>query len=166
MTAFLIDAFEFCRLKESRDGEIAVADLPRLVKEAVANTGTLRWALQGGANQFGHPQLQLSVQGSVRLMCQRCLTPFEFPIDSSTVLVLADDEAAADHIEAVIADDDVDVIVGSRQCNIRDLIEDEALLAIPVAPKHDVCPDQAERDLQVGSAKAPSPFDALKNWKQ
>ncbi len=165
MGVFLIDAFEFCRLKESREGTLAVTDLPRLAEEAVARTGTLRWLLVGGANQLGHPQLVLSVSGSVRLMCQRCLTPFDFIIDSNSVLVLAEDEASADHIETLLDDDEIDVIVGSRQFSITDLVEDEALLAIPTAPKHDICPDQA-LDPQAGNEKAPSPFDALKNWKQ
>lgn len=166
MEAILIDAFEFSRLKESREGALAVAQLPRLANESVAQTGMLRWVLHGDMHQQGHPQLVLAVSGSVQLMCQRCLTPFEFAIDSQSVLVLAKDEATADHIEAVLDNDDIEVIVGSRQFNLTDLIEDEALLAIPVAPKHEACPDQAVPGSQAGIGKAPSPFDALKNWKQ
>lgn len=162
----MIDAFEFCRLRESRQGELAVGDLPRLAQEVAAKNGVLRWSLTGGANQLGHPQLLLSVTGAIHLMCQRCLTPFELNIESDAVLVLATDEAAADLLEEVIDDEDVDVIVAPKQLNIADLVEDEALLAIPVAPKHAICPDQAALDPHIGSDKAASAFDALKNWKQ
>jgi len=53
------------------------------------------------------------------------------------------------------------VIVGSRTMNAFDLIEDEALLALPQVPKHDVCPDSALLD-ELKSEK-PSPFASLKN---
>lgn len=165
MNAFVIDAFEFCRLKERREGEIAVSDLPRLAEESVNKFGSLRWSLQGGKDSLGHPQLLLSVAGTVQLICQRCLTPFAFDIESESVLVLAGDDASADAIETLLDDEAVEVIVGSKNFSIVELIEDEALLAIPTSPKHDVCPDQ----LMAGTSKdveKVSPFAILKNLKQ
>jgi uncharacterized protein len=166
MNAFVIDAFEFCRLKERRDGETAVADLPRLADESVDKFGTLRWSLQGGSDSLGHPQMALSVSGSVKLLCQRCLTPFEFGIASESVLVLANDEASADAIDALLDDDAIEVIVGSRTFNIADLIEDEVLLAIPASPKHEVCPDKLLPDTPGEAEKKVSPFAVLKNLKR
>ncbi|KIF82675.1 YceD family protein [Noviherbaspirillum autotrophicum] len=165
MNAFVIDAFEFCRLKEGREGEITVADLPRLSEESVDKSGALRWSLKGGNDSRGHPQLTLSISGGVRLMCQRCLTPFGFDIESESVVVLARDEVSADEIEALLADESVDVIVGSRAFNFAELIEDEALLAIPLSPKHEVCPDQAMPVAPKDVGKV-SPFAVLKNLKK
>ena len=165
MNAFVIDAFEFCRLKECREGEIAVADLPRLAVESVDSSGSVRWSLQGGSDRQGHPQLVLSMSGSVRLMCQRCLTPFAFAIASESVLILAHDEASADQIDALLGDESVEVIVGSRTFDILQLIEDDALLAIPLSPKHPTCPDQLMVDADKGADKV-SPFAVLKNLKQ
>jgi uncharacterized protein len=107
--------------------------------------------------------LTLSVSGTVQLVCQRCLTPFPYEIDSSTVLVLGKDDADADEIEEILDDESIDVIVGSHACDIRDLLEDEALLALPQAPKHEVCPDTKLLD-SIKSEKV-SPFAALKNLK-
>jgi len=165
MNAFVIDAFEFCRVKEHRDGELKVAELRRLAEESVDQSGIVRWALKGGSNKQGHPQLTLSVTGSVKLMCQRCLTPFDFAIASDSVLVLAPDEASADEIDALLADEDVEVIVGSRTFDILQLIEDEALLTIPLAPKHETCPDQLVQEPAKDVEKV-SPFAVLKNLKQ
>jgi len=171
MNALIIDAFEFSRLNEHREGEIAIADLPRLAEESAEpagsadRTGTIRWTLQGGQDRLGHPQLTLSVSGAISLMCQRCLTPFVFDIESRSVLVLAQDEASADAIEALLADDSVEVIVGSRSFNIADLIEDEALLMIPLSPKHQVCPDQP-MPKEAPDVEKVSPFAVLKNLKQ
>ncbi len=96
-------------------------------------------------------------------MCQRCLTPFAYEIDSSTMLVLGKDDDEADQIEEVLGDESIDVIVGSRTTDLRDLIEDEALLALPQVPKHEVCPDSKLLDgLQ---AVKPSPFAGLKDLK-
>jgi uncharacterized protein len=165
MSAFIIDAFEFSRLKERREGEVAVASLQRLAAECVNPSTSLRWSLQGGVDGSGHPQLIMSVTGIAQLRCQRCMAPFEFDIAAESVLVLAKTEAHADEIEESLADDSIDVIVGSKALNILELIEDEALLAIPLAPKHDVCPGNAAVDGLAG-AKKPSPFDVLKNIKQ
>jgi uncharacterized protein len=165
MNAYVIDAFEFSRVKEHRDGELKVAELPRLAEETVDQSGFVRWTLKGGANMHGHPQLNLSVTGSVKLMCQRCLTPFEFMVESDSVLVLAPDEGSADEIDALLTDEEVEVIVGSRAFDIRQLIEDEALLTIPLSPKHETCPDQLVQE-PAKEAEKVSPFAVLKNLKQ
>jgi uncharacterized protein len=167
MNAFVIDAFEFCRIRERREGELAVSDLPRLAAESVNGFGTLRWSLQGDKDKSGHPQMTLSISGSVQLICQRCLTPFVFDIASDSVLILAPDEASADELDALLEDEPAEVIVGSAAFNIADLIEDEALLALPLSPKHEACPAAS-----VPQAAAPveearvSPFDVLKKLKQ
>ena len=164
MSAFVIDAFAFSRLQERAEGEVQVAQLTRLASETADQAGVVRWSLAGGADKFGHPQLRLVIAGQVNLICQRCLTAMPFEIASESALVLAKDEDAADAIEAQIDDDEVDVIVGSAAFDVTLLVEDEALLALPLAPKHDVCPAQAgavpEADGKV------SPFSILKNLKQ
>ncbi len=165
MNAFVIDAFEFCRVKERRDGEIELSKLPRLVEESVDKVGVIRWSLQGGSDNHGHPKMVLSIDGAISLLCQRCLTPFVFDIDSESTLVLARDEASADEMDVLLADEDVEVIVGEREFNIAALIEDEALLAIPVSPKHEACPTGLMPESGAREEKV-SPFAVLKNLKQ
>ena len=161
MNAFLIDAFEYSRHKEHREGDVAVSDFSRLTEELADKSGSVHWSLQGDVDSLGFSQLKLLVAGSVQLMCQRCLVPFTFEIVSESKLILAKDEAKADEIDAMLADDTIDVIVGSKALNIAELIEDEALLAIPLSPKHDSCPDHAALERLQGAKKA-SPFAVLK----
>jgi uncharacterized protein len=165
MNAFVIDAFEFCRLKEQRNGEFPVEALPRLAEESVDRSGSVVWSLQGGKNLHGHPQMTLSVSGKIRLLCQRCLTPLDFAIDSGAVLVLAPDEDSADEMDALLADEDVEVIVGSHAFDIRQLVEDEALLTIPLSPRHESCEKRLVVD-SVPEVKKESPFAVLKNLKK
>lgn len=164
MSAFVIDAFEFCRNNGRREGVTPVAEMKRLAADCTDTSGEIAWSLEGSMSKpHGFPQIVLSVRGPVRLECQRCLAPFEYMIDSSTVLMLGKDDAEADEIEEIIDDESIDVIVGSHTCDIRDLIEDEALLALPQAPKHEVCPETTALDAL--KSEKPSPFDVLKGLK-
>jgi uncharacterized protein len=172
MKAFAIDAFDFGRLKEQREGELPLAELPRLAQECADAQGSLHWSVAGCTHESGQFQLLVKVAGTVQLVCQRCLKPFGFDIDSTSTLILAKDEAQADQLEQMLDDDSLDVIVGSRTMDLRDLVEDEALLAIPQAPKHAQCPSAPARAAHPESAPQdeaivvkPSPFAVLKNLK-
>jgi uncharacterized protein len=163
MSGFVIDAFEFCRTNGYREGVTPVAEMTRLAADCANASGEIRWSIQGGATPQGYPSMTLSVAGTVQLACQRCLQPFGYEIDSSTMLVLGRDDEEADQIEEILDDESIDVIVGSTSCDIRDLLEDEALLALPQSPKHEVCPDTSLLD-NLKSEKV-SPFAGLKNLK-
>jgi len=163
MSAFVIDAFEFCRNNGYREGVTPVSEMTRLAADCADASGSITWAMQGGTTPQGYPTMTLSVAGTVQLSCQRCLAPFGYEIDSSTQLVLGVDDEEADGIEEVLDDESIDVIVGSRECDLRQLLEDEALLALPQSPKHDVCPDTKLLDA-LKSDKV-SPFAGLKNLK-
>ena len=163
MSAFVIDAFEFCRNSGHREGTTPVAEMTRLAADCVDKSGEIRWSIDGSLTKQGYPSMTLAVAGPVKLVCQRCLTPMDYEIDSSTMLVLGKDDEDADGIEEVLDDESIDVIVGSRECDIRQLLEDEALLALPQAPKHEVCPDT--KLLDTLKTEKVSPFAALKNLK-
>ena len=163
MSAFIIDAFEFCKSDGFREGSTPLVEMTRLAAESTDKSGDIRWALDGGQTRQGYPSLTVSVAGQVKLVCQRCLQPMDYDIDSSTMLVLGKDDEDADAIEVVLDDESIDVIVGSRTCDIRQLLEDEALLALPQSPKHDVCPETKLLDSLKN--EKPSPFAGLKNLK-
>jgi len=163
MSAFVIDAFEFCKNDGHRGGATPLVEMTRLAAESSDKSGDIRWTMDGGKTRQGYPSLTLAVAGHVKLVCQRCLQPLDYEIDSSTMLVLGKDDEDADAIEVVLDDDSIDVIVGSRTCDIRQLLEDEALLALPQSPKHDVCPQTDLLD-QLKTDKV-SPFAGLKGLK-
>ncbi|MES2118686.1 MAG: DUF177 domain-containing protein [Pseudomonadota bacterium] len=163
MSAVVIDAFDFCRTSGISEGVTPVAAMTRLTKDCADQSGTISWKLDGGTSKQGFPQIHLTVTGTVQLVCQRCLTPYAYKIDASTLLMLGKDDAQADEIEEIINDETIDVIVGTRSMSVADLVEDEALLALPHTPKHDVCPDEAL--VEAAKSVKKSPFDALKGLK-
>jgi uncharacterized protein len=143
------DLFEFARAASSGEGNIALGDLPRIVNELadevsdeVKRAGVVHWTAHGEQREItgGEPELHLAlaIRTSLWLECQRCLTPYEQPLDvSASYLVVATEEEA----EAVPLDDDeTDPIVGSRHFDLYELIEEEVLLSLPLVPKHEVCP--------------------------
>ena len=163
MSAFVIDAFEFCRTGGHREGVTPLTEMPRLAADCANDSGEIIWSIQGGVTPQDYPTMTLSVQGTVQLVCQRCLAPFDYHMDSATQLVLGRDDEEADGMEEVLDDESIDVIVGSHAADIRELLEDEALLALPQAPKHEVCPGTPLLD-NLKSEKV-SPFAGLKNLK-
>ena len=68
------------------------------------------------------------------LACQRCLDAVEFPVALSVALELAVSER-----EIVEADDDVDRVLATNAMDVAALVEDEVLLAVPYAPRHEQC---------------------------
>ncbi len=162
MTATTVDGFEFCRLGEESAGTVAVASLRRLAAESADDQGEVRWSFAGGRHPKGFAQLAMAVEGEVSLICQRCLTPFRHRFASETLLVLARDEAEADAAEESLDDDSIDVIVGSSTLDLLQLVEDEALLSLPLSPRHETCPGAAPA---VEPDKPESPFAVLGKLK-
>ena len=163
MTAKAINLFEFCRHEQQLSGHVPVSDLMRLSAELADTRGELAWSLQGGQHQIGAPQLSLQLQGEVHLICQRCLNAYALSIASKSLLVLAKTEAEADDTEVRLDDDSIDVIVPSIEQDLMVLVEDEALLALPLSPRHENCPAGAAPDL--ANDKSDSPFAVLKKLK-
>lgn len=162
MDALIVDVFRFCADEEVAEGVTPVADFLRLASETTDKAGQLRWSVKGGKNSLGYAQLTVKVDGAVSLVCQRCLSGMPFTIASESVIVLVKDEDGIDEIEALIDDDAVDVIVGSAEFDLMYLVEDDALLGLPVAPKHDGCPDAGAAKVAEDAGRV-SPFAVLKD---
>lgn len=162
MSPHIINGHEFCRLAERATGTSPVATFTRLCADLHDHQGELSWTLQGGHHAQGMDQLSISVSGEVKLVCQRCLTPFTQVIDAHSRLVLVADEVQAEETEERLDDESIDVIVGSSSMDLMALVEDEALLALPLSPRHEVCPEGA---LSLGDSKSASPFAMLKKLK-
>jgi uncharacterized protein len=98
--------------------------------------------------------LDLRAQARVWLTCQRCLQPFGEPLAIDRRIRFVQGEARAETLDAEIDDD---VLALSKALDLRSLIEDELLLALPIVPRHDgACP----QPLSFAADEAPAPDDA------
>ena len=101
----------------------------------------VQWRVQGErrARPGSAPELwlALSAQAPVWLTCQRCLQPMpvDLALDRRLRFVAGESQA-----EALDADSDDDVLALSRSLDLRELVEDELLLGLPLVPRHTACP--------------------------
>ena len=81
--------------------------------------------------------LHLEVSGSLPLACQRCLEAIPFNLDVDTLLELLPEGAEMSQDE--LEDDTRDFLPVAGKLDVAELVEDEILLVLPVAPRHERC---------------------------
>ena len=170
---FRLDVAAFAKAAGQLDGRWPLAQFDRLTESAVGGprapeAGAVDWSARGESRPMrgGESQvwLHLTAATSVPLECQRCLKPVDtaLRIERSFLFVHGEDAAAQ-----LDADSDDDVLALTRALDLRELIEDELLLAMPIVPRHDRCPEplQAPTD-DAPLEEKPNPFAALAALKR
>ena len=125
------------------------------------------WSVRGERRELrggeGQTWLHLRASASVSLQCQRCLAPVAVPLDISRNFMFVHGEDAA---AALDADTEDDVLPLARALDLRELIEDELLLALPLVPRHDLCPQPLVASAPDEPAdERPNPFAVLAGLK-
>ena len=150
------DPFKFAAEGQSISGEVPLADLGRLSDVLVDRQGKASYSVTGEFGRDRQARLRVKASGMLPVQCQRCLGRMEWPLDIERVLELVrkgqpipDEELENDEFDAIEATADMDVLA---------VIEDEVVLAMPIAPRHEHCdvPHPSE-----GVATKESPFAAL-----
>lgn len=133
----VIDGFEFARSGSKLSGDWPAKEFRRLREGLRAGDGVLRYELEGLPQDQGRPALRLRVEGKLQLICQRCLGALPFELRSESLLLLYAHEAdlAALPVDA----EGPESIVAEKSMPVLELVEDEVLLALPYAPRHEQC---------------------------
>ena len=158
-------------------GFLPIKALARVAKEVseIAEGDGFTWSVQ---SRFTHspgsepnPILDLSLNGKLHLICQRCLKPFALDLVEKRQFLLLASEADADAYP--IEDDELEPLVASQHFDLLETIEDEILLSLPLIPKHPEGVCQAHlsygdaNETEGGPAeKRENPFNILKNMKK
>jgi uncharacterized protein len=130
---------------------IPVSDLPRLLPDLAADSGVARGELRFG-REHGEAAVDVAVEAMLTLVCQRCMRPMQQQVAAMSRLCLPKDEATAARLPM-----DVETMLAPEgRLSIADIVGEELLLALPLAPRHD---DEAECDARVGSLAAGEPVD-------
>jgi uncharacterized protein len=135
-----IDSLDFARNGRGISGEVQIAELPRLLDILENPQGILSYTVQGGVDKQGTHFLDVSVAGQCRLRCQRCLNGLDYPLRLDTRLLLRD-QASLDALDDNVAggeEEEFDSILADTHLNVLDLLEEEILLSLPIAPKHEL----------------------------
>ena len=170
-----LDVAAFAKEAAQADGSWPLAALERVADcvpadAVITEADAVNWSARGEARPVrgGEPQFWLAVQADARvpLQCQRCLKPVTVPLQVDRRFLFVPGEDAAAQLDA---DSEDDVLALTRSLDLRELIEDELLLAMPIVPRHEVCPDPlvaADGEGDLAEDEAPHPFAALAALKR
>ena len=161
-------------------GSDALKKFPRLLQEVSGDADLLgastlvEWQAQGDQAESaegtaGTPQVWLHLQAHAQVpqVCQRCLADVDLSLEVDRSYRFVADEATA---EAQDDESDEDVLALSREFNLLELIEDELLMALPLVPRHEVCPvapkmTVADAEFEAQNGEKPNPFAVLQSLK-
>lgn len=168
-----LDVAAFVRAGGVLQGQQPLSEYPRLAQEAQGDGADFQvdWQVQGVERTAGdgslRPGLRVQAQLVLPLSCQRCLEPVQVPIEVDRHVLFAPDEEAAVALDELSEDD---VLALTAALDVRELIEDELLMALPLVPHHVQCATPVQLSVQdadyaAAQAERPHPFAALAGLK-
>lgn len=157
-----IDSLDFAENGKQIDAQVSVADLPRLLDMLDAPQGVLHYVLQGGVDHLGRSVLDVSIDGNCQLRCQRCLHGLDYAIQHEARLLLCD-QASLDVLDD--EEEALDGILADAHLDVLALLEEEILLSLPIAPRHDLGACQVAES-EIEKKDEAHPFAALEKLKR
>jgi uncharacterized protein len=169
-----LDVAAFAKAGGRLQGAWPLAALHRLAASGHAELppvpAEVTWKAEGElrSRQGGAPEVWLHVEAAATLplVCQRCLGPVVTSLDARRSFLFVEGEERAATLDAELDDD---VLALPRQLDLRALVEDELLLALPLVPRHAVCPQPLPHRNDDGAAAEPeraNPFAALRTLRR
>ena len=164
-----LDVAAFAQARASLSARDLLSIYERLTQESIGPTPDMAvdWSVQGeqrsAADGVPRPALHLRARCVVPLACLRCLGELRVPLEVDRHIVFARDEDSAAALDDASEDD---VLALSGELDVRELVEDELLLALPLVPRHDVCPGAVrlsaqDADFDAAGDERPHPFAGL-----
>ncbi len=148
-------------------GTTGPLELPRFRDLLAADEGVVEAVLTLSRDEEGRYLVQVATDSTVTVTCQRCLQPMPVQLhtDSTLAVVWTDEQARQlpDSLEPVVVTEEV--------CSLRELVEDELILALPPFSYHEqadcntVLADLAVEPEADEPPKKSNPFDVLARLK-
>jgi uncharacterized protein len=168
-----VDVFELAKRGETRAGELALAVLPRLAQSQASAAAAaeplqpVMFVLEGFMDERRRPSARLALDGEIDLVCDRCAKPLRWRLQSQAryFFVRSEDELARLPVDEA----EEEPLLGATRFDLRGLVEDEAILALPMSPRHVDCelevPLPAAQSKDEPAPERPSPFAQLEKLK-
>ena len=173
----------FAQHREALVETTPLHDLHRLTQEAhktheVQPESVVKWRALGELREHTDAEadvwLHLEANASIALTCQRCMQAVVMPLEvdqwyrfvATEDIAMAQDDASEE-----------DLLVMEPQFDLLALLEDELLMALPLVPMHEQCPESASKASQSVTqstatmdeykpAEKPNPFAVLAQLKK
>lgn len=159
-----LDIPALCRQGTELEGRWPLARMERLAQALAApSDAAAEWSATVSQRPVtgGEPEMWLALRAraDVPLQCQRCLQTLTqtLEVDRRFRFVRSEEEAAELDEES-----EDDVLALPPRLDLPALLEDELILALPIVPRHEVCPQPLPQPLDEPQEEpAPHPFAAL-----
>jgi uncharacterized protein len=153
MSGRLPETVQWDRLTEGGEtlrGSLALRRMTRLAGCLLDSEGDVDVELEFGIDAQHVRYLRGHLCTTLHLVCQRCLQPLSYPLDTDICLglVLSEDE-----MERLPESYD-GYVFDRRAVELKTIIEDELMLALPLVPLHDA--DQCRIDSAYVDAQEPA----------
>jgi uncharacterized protein len=126
------------------DFSIPLSELPRVSHEISAKDGEARGHVKF-SRQLGQAVADLQVEAQPEVVCQRCMQPMRWPVKLQSRVALVSDYDAADRVP-----EGMEVfLVEAESVSVRDLVDEEVMLALPNVPRHGEDSECAGRKLHL-----------------
>ncbi len=156
----VVDGLEFARDGRRLAGRVSVGSLPRLIDVLADSSGEIAWEVCGERDREGKSFLVLRLAGEVGLRCQRCLDKVAEALSIESRLLLV--PPGQPWPDEELTEDGFDAVEAGKEMALLPMIEEEVLLALPIAPMHESC----EPPAPATEEQAPSPFAVLAKLKK
>ncbi|MDX8385533.1 MAG: YceD family protein [Gallionella sp.] len=156
-----IDSLDFARNGSEMNGVVHAADMPRLLEITANPEGDVSYTIRGVEDAYGVSFLDITLDGSCQLICQRCLKAMNHLVKIDTKLFLRN-QVELDALED--EEDEFDSILAEAELVVLSVLEEEILLSLPIAPKHESGACEANAVLE-GLKEENNPFATLASLK-
>ena len=144
------------------EGTFTPADLERLEDSLADDRGELSYRITARLDPRRGKVVSCIIEGFVFLTCQTSLEPFRHDVSIEERLVLVESESQLPPVEE--ESETEDYLVADEPLDIRDLVEDAVLLALPMVPRKPGL--EAPRQDREDAVRKESPFAALASLKK
>jgi len=160
---FLIHPERLSTRPQVFEGTFVPSQLERLEDSLADGRGELRYRITAQLDANRRKVVWCIIEGFVFLTCQASLEAFRHEVSVSDHLVLVDSEEELPAIEE--ESESEDYVVAEEPLDIRDLVEDAVLLALPMIPRKPELEGAKAGEGHDDPAK-PSPFAVLEALKR
>ncbi|HOX71028.1 MAG: YceD family protein [Dokdonella sp.] len=123
-----VDPWRMVQTRRVLEGILPLTELPRLLDLLAEPVGEVGYRVEFGRDEYDVPHIDIHAEAGLTLICQRTMSPFVQPIGVDQKLGLIRDESD----EAALPDGYEALLVTDGQVCLKDVIEDELILALPL----------------------------------
>ena len=141
-----------------------LGEMPRLQDSLATPQGSVHASFTFAKVDSGRVGATVAVESIAQLVCQRCLQGFAYPLAGSSEVEFAGS------VSPGVAESQREIyVVEDGLVSLRDLAEEELLLALPIVAMHEpeVCEraaaEEADGEIQGASGDRSRPFASLQN---